>query len=217
MKRRIRRAGLLTLLCLLLPVLAACGGGSAPEYPELAEIPEVETASQENSLIRLSYDPEKWIGQPMTDPMLFLYVETLGDAFSVNINVQYSGEFDRPLDEELMEELVQAIEQEHPADIETAQMYRVQDAPVICLESSTTITDELLDLMIAEGGWSEGWIESIGGRDVLLGESNRTITVYAVKEERLFIYTGSYVEERHAQPLQEALALAIATTEWVGP
>lgn len=215
-KQRIQRAGLLALLCLLLPVLTACGG-NAPEYPVLAEIPEVETASQENSLIRLSYDPETWIGQPMTDPLFLLYGETLEEAFSVNINVQYSGEFDRALDGKMMEELVQAIEQEHPADIETAQMYRVQDAPVICLESTTTITDELLDLMIAEGGWSEGWLESIGGRDVLLGQSNRTITVYAVKEERLFIYTGSYVEEDHAQPLKEALALAVATTEWVGP
>ena len=61
-------------------LLTACSGEKMLEYEELtAAAPDsMELTSLQNSLIKVSYPKDDWIGQPMTDPLLVVYAETAG-------------------------------------------------------------------------------------------------------------------------------------------
>lgn len=214
-----RRIGLAA--CLLALLLTACGE-KAVDYPELAEIDleSVELSSQENSLVRVSYDPEAWFAVPNTDPMMLAYADTLDEDFVVNLCVQYAGEYTGRLNETFLKEVLSELEELYADDettVDLAEMRQFQGEPVYYFESSMTMTDQRIDRMIADGEWTEAWIDSIGGRELLLGSSSYLITVIAVTDGQLLNYTGAYTEEVYRQPLLDAIAVAIATTEWVGP
>lgn len=207
--------------CLLALLLTACGQ-TTPEYPELAELDleSMELSAQENSLVRVSYDPENWVPQPMTDPMMLVYADTLDEDFVVNFCVQYVGEYTGRLNESFLEELLPELEELYADDettVDLAELRQLRGEPVICIESTMGMTDARIDRMLADGTWTEAWIDSIGGREALLEVFSHLVTVHAVTDGRLINYTGAYIDEAYKQPLLDAMATAIATTEWVGP
>lgn len=213
-----RRIGLAA--CLLALLLTACGQ-TAVEYPELTEIDleSMELSSQENSLVRVSYDPETWIAMPNMDPLTLLYAETAAEEFSVNLTVTYTSESSKKPDEAFMKELAEEMECINGdfMTLELSEMRQVQGNPVVYLESALVLNDAAIDNMIAEGEWSEEWLDSLGGRDAVRGITCRTVNLYACVEKRAYVYTGSYYDDAQKEPLLAALATAIATTEWVGP
>lgn len=215
-----RKGWICLAACLLALLLTACGQ-TAVEYPELAEIDleSMELSSQENSLVRVSYDPENWVPQPMTDPMMLAYAPTVEEEFCVNLTVTYTGESSKKPDEAYMKELAEEMERINGdfMTLELSEMRQVQGNPVVYLESAFVLNDAAIDNMIAEGEWSEEWLDSLGGRDAIRGITCRTVNDYACVEKRAYVYTGSYYDDAHKEPLLAALATAIATTEWVGP
>lgn len=213
-----RRIGLAA--CLLALLLTACGEKAA-DYPELAEIDlaSVELSSQENSLVRVSYDPETWIAIPNMDPLTLLYAETAAEEFSVNLAVDYVSESTEKPDEAYMKVLMLEMDRANSdfMTVDLSEMRQVQGNPVVYLESSLILNDAAIDNMIAEGEWSEEWLDSLGGREAVRGNTTHLVNLYVCVEKRAYVCTGCYYDDAQKQPLLEALATAIATTEWVGP
>lgn len=214
-----KKTALLLAACIFM-LLTACSGEKIPEYEELTAAPDsMELTSLQNSLIKVSYPKDDWIGQPMTDPLFVLYADTAEDEYGVNFNVRYSVDWEDQITQEDLETIRQELQEQFPAiTLKTAEMRQIQGRPVGYVEYADIITDERIDSMLEEGEWTEEWIESIGGRETLLQiPESEVITLYAVTDGHLILYTGCYTEERHRQPLLDAMAAAVATTEWVGP
>ena len=215
-----KKTGLLLAACIFM-LLTACSGEKMPEYEELtAAAPDsMELTSLQNSLIKVSYTKDDWIGQPMTDPLLVVYAETAGEEFAVNFNVRYSGDRADQMTQEDLESIQQMMEEQFPTITpKTTEMRQIQGRPVGCMEYTDAITDERIDFMLEEGEWTEEWIASIGGRETLLQiPESEVITLYAVTDGHLILYTGCYAEESHRQAVLDAMAAAVATTEWTGP
>ena len=93
-------------------------------------------------------------------------------------------------------------------------MYSYKGEPIIYIERTTKITDEMLDLMIESGAITESQIESMGGREALLSipETNQ-IQIYAVVDGNLMIYTGTFYDENSREETLDVMRIMIDTTK----
>lgn len=216
MKKLLKKSTLLALI--LVPVLlTGCG---TPNYPvlETADASAVTLDTIENSVIRYSYPSKDWF-QIGDLPLQIAYTDTWNTGYNVNINVGLAStaKIGRKLTEKDMDSLLSEMVAVGGVDfvtVDVSEMRLYDGEPVIYVEQSTKITDEALDLMIAEGVYTEEMIDAIGGREVVLAMPTASqIAIYAVVDGYCYVCVGSYYEESQKQMLLDAMTIVLSTME----
>ena len=191
-------------------------------YPEIpaAALDYMTYATQENQDIRVSYPLDMLTPDTEVYPMTFYLNDSLETDFFANINIQKSIEFPGVLDESALEEFMEAFGAQYAASgmtITLSELRTLHGQPVIYLEAVTQITDTVIDIMIEQGILTEEYIESIGGRDILKALPPTYNTgIYGVVDSHIAMYTASYQDEAHRQPLIDVMTVLFSNTEILG-
>lgn len=216
MKRK--TAAVLAAACLALCLIFAGCGIDLEAYPpiEPVNIEAEELATSANSTFSVQYPAGKWTGTNDTAPLIIYYSETMDSNRAVNVNVQRSGTYGGKFTEKEMNQLAESLVNSPSSDLKSAELRSLNGKSIICIESSTRITDESLDLLLEQGVITQADIDAAGGRDALLATPPADqVTLYAVRGAYLYIYTGTYYEESQKDDVLECINVLIQTTEEV--
>lgn len=213
-------------LTLVSVLLAGCGGdgGDAKEdtyseYPviEAADYSGMELDTVSNDKLSYSYPAGQW-EFIWEDPLQIAQTETMGTGKTVNINMnlEAQGQKGDGWMDDVMDQLSPENfeEQGDSMDIRAMEIRTLNGEPVVYMEVVTKITDEMLDMMIDSGVYTEEMLEDLGGREALLAIPPTTqIAIYTVKDGTLFSCTGTYFGEEQKQVVLDTMAVMIATVE----
>lgn len=217
------------LLAMLLVLCLMTGCSSQPQdaaaapaevsYPEIpaAALGDMTYAAQENQDIRVSYPQDILTPDTETYPMTLYLNDSLETNFFANINIQKSIEFSGVLDESVLKEIMEAFGSQYASSgmtINLSELRTLHGQPVIYLEAITQVTDTVIDVMIEQGILTEEYIESIGGRDILKElPPTYNVGIYGVVDGHIAMYTASYHDSAHKQPLIDAMTVLFSNTE----
>lgn len=162
--------------------------------------------------------PDSWmLGENITGTNIAVYQKSsygTGQTNNVNavISQQFSGKITKKMTDELLASLNEYLDE--GTKVTASGMYSYKGEPIIYIERTTKITDEMLDLMIESGAITESQIESMGGREALLSipETNQ-IQIYAVVDGNLMIYTGTFYDENSREETLDVMRIMIDTTK----
>lgn len=215
MKRKTFAA--VTAVCLALClILAGCGTVNEEDYPPLEKVDltsmTLETVS--NSTFSTQYPADKWTGTDGTSPLIVYYNDTADSSQATNINAQRSSTYSGKFTEKYMNKLVESITESYPnVEILKAELRSINGKSVICTETITLFTDEMLDSLLEQGVLTQDDIDNAGGREAILSiPPTDQITLYAVTGAYLYVYTGTYYEESQRADVLEALTVMAQTT-----
>jgi len=215
MKKRV--FALILTLALILSCLTAC---SAPEntvsYPvlEAADISGIDQSVRIGSgNLTASYPTDTWTVGGVNNGLAMIFLnETYGTSSAVNINMQVNAKYSLPLTEAVMEDILKNLDGSGMT-VEVSEMRTLNGEPVIYMESITQITDEALDLMVEEGMITEDEITALGGREFLKSiPPTHTISISAIVDGWMCIYSGTYYDDAHYQPVLDAMTVLIQTS-----
>ena len=212
----IRSKKFIPILLLALIFLAGCAD-KAEDYPvmEPIDFTTMELESAQDSTLKLSFPADGWTAIPDSTLLSLVYDETADTKTDVNISAQLIGKFSGTLSNKYRDSLAKAMEK-NPGylTLDLMEMRSLNGSPVIYCEATAAFTDEGLDTLLEAGTITEETIESMGGREALLSiPPSHQITMYAVVDSQLIIYTGTYYEDTQKQVVTDTLTVMISTTE----
>ncbi|MBR6801163.1 MAG: hypothetical protein IKM61_05395 [Eubacteriaceae bacterium] len=209
MKRKI-----LSLASLLLAVLmlASCGG---EKYPALnvTDLSAEELETAENSTIAISFPKDEWTADTSISPLTVYYDATYGTDNATNINAQAAGKFPNALNESHIKELFAAVEENPALTIDLCEMRTLGEENVIYGECTTRLTDDAIDMLIENGTLTQELIDFAGGREFFLNiPPVSQIMIYAVVDDTLCLYVGSYYNENEKQLVLDVINVMYENT-----
>lgn len=199
----------------ILVLLTGCAN-EADSYPVMEPIDSSTVALEhaEYDTLKLSFPADGWT---IIDGefLAITYDETSGTDSDVNITTQVVGKFPGKLSNKYRDNLAKAMEK-NPGylTLELMEVRSLHGAPVIYCEATAAFTEEGLDALLKAKAITEENIEAMGGREALLSiPPSYQVTMYAVIDKQLVIYTGTYYEEAQKQPVIDALTVMITTSD----
>jgi len=218
-----KRNLIIIALALVLLTLASCGSkddvSKTDAYPVLnANALSGETAVAEDSKLKITYLKDEWTYNEGFEPFMLYYTDHLGSAEGqTNINIQSMGTMLRSLSQKDLEDMLASVNAENPGflRIEASELRSLNNRTVIYIEAVTEITDDVIDMLIENGTFTEDDINAIGGREVLLNSIPTTnqIMIVAVADKNLVLYTGSYYDEAGKQLIIDTTSFLIDNTD----
>lgn len=214
MRKRIIAALLAACLCLM---LCGCGG---EKYPSMrcVDISNLSLSEASNSVMSLRYPDELWYGADDTDPLIIYYRSTMGTDQVININAQKLSECRTAPTEQDMKDIVDGVQEMYVSiDIKDAELRDLNGSTVIYMEGTFSFTDDVIDLVLESGKWTQADLDAMGGREVLLAlPPTEQMFLYLVKDGWLYLYTGTYFDEQHHDMVLDTITVLAQTTESVG-
>ena len=214
LKSYVAKAGVCLGMCLM---LCSCGdaASSAANAPilEAADTSSLELGEVSNASFSMQYPSEDWYGYDGSDP-LFVYYYT---DQAVNINVQKSANYNAKLTEKDLKDVVADLsDSENGLSVElvTSELRAFDGETVLYFEIVSQMTDAVIDYMLESGTWTQDFLDSIGGREVLLNiPPNDQIIIYAVIDGGLYVYTGTYYGADQKDNVLDCMTVLMQTTK----
>lgn len=220
-----RSLSLLGAAALGLALLAGCGGSgssgaaSTPDYPviEAVDTTGMTLETADDGSVQVSYPAGEWTQNPDMGTLTILYTESMGTGQAISLNVQCAGDCPATLTDSDRETLMAQFEGQVGLSIDVSEMRLLHGQPVIYTETTMTMTDEYIDLALESGAFTQEMLDSIGGREALLNaEPTRQVNLYAVVNDKLFIYSGTYHTAEQKQLLVDGLTVIVPNSRTVG-
>ena len=215
---------LAVLAAMLLALLCACGGNNNTpaedtDYPamEAADLSAMELGLASNSAMSAQYNADEWYGEDVSGLLTFYYLPTLDTDNVANVNAQKLSQFDDALDSNMAQELEKNLSNNYAfLSVGKTEMKTLNDAPVIYMEGTFSFTDEVIDFMLKDGGWTQEDIDALGGREAILAlpETNQSY-LYTVKDGWLYLFTGTYYAADQGAAVLECMTVLAQTAQSV--
>lgn len=212
-----KKVGLIFLCILMVLTVAGCGEKKAeePKYPALEDV-EAPSNAEEGSYggFTAQYDADNWVFNTGLGQFAIYDKEDFESSSDkvTNINVRVSGEYDGKIDEELMNELMKQLKVigMNGFEITDNKIMTFNGEPIIYYEAETTLTDDMIDLLIEEGSITEADITALGGREKLKNSGSVSqVGINAVVDGNMLAVTGTYNED--PSEVLDAMKLLIKT------
>ncbi len=213
---------LAALVAMLLALLCACGGNNNTpaedtDYPamEAADLSAMELGLASNSAMLAQYNADEWYGEDVSGLLTFYYLPTLDTDNVANVNAQKLSQFDDALDSNMAQELEKNLSNNYAfLSVGKTEMKTLNDAPVIYMEGTFSFTDEVIDFMLKDGGWTQEDIDALGGREAILAlpETNQSY-LYTVKDGWLYLFTGTYYAADQGAAVLECMTVLAQTAQ----
>lgn len=178
---------------------------------------ELETISNSQMGYGYSFPAGEWV-QILENPLQIAWMETLTTDQAVNISVSLASTSKLPTN--WVDDALEELQEEIPAmygdsiRIESIDVRVLDGEKVIYTEIVTQITDEMIDLLIDEGVYTEEQIEASGGREALLSIPPTTqVAIYAAKDGYGYVCTGTYYAADQKQMVLDTMTIMIGTLE----
>lgn len=203
---------------LIAVILTGCGGSNSTEqYPEMeaVDISTMELMNIEYDGLRCQVPADSWMeGVEMAGNTVALWVDTAYDEQQVSIRADVVGYYDEPISQEFMDEVVAGFNEDLTMTVTTSEMRSFLNAPIFYSEMSIEFTEEVIDNLIEQGYWTEEELEPVGGREYYMSiPKTNTIMVYAVVDDNMVTYGGSFYDEAQKQVVLDTINIMIQTTE----
>ena len=215
---------LAALAAMLLALLCACGGNNNTpaedtDYPamEAADLSAMELSLASNSAMSAQYNADEWYGEDVSGLLTFYYLPTLDTDNVANVNAQKLSQFDDALDSNMAQELEKYLSSNYAfLSVGKTEMKTLNGAPVIYMEGTFSFTDEVIDFMLKDGGWTQENIDALGGREAILAlpETNQSY-LYTVKDGWLYLFTGTYYAADQGAAVLECMTVLAQTAQSV--
>ena len=171
-------------------------------------------AEAANEQVSVSYDSENWVQEESAALLTLILEETKDDANMVNISLQVSAEYEGPFTNNDRKALYRTFSSYGYISFDAFELRRIENDIIIYMEMTTKFTDKNIDSMLEKGLLTEEAMESVGGRDYLLSMPTTYQTmIYAIRDGRICVYTGTCYSKEHKQLLQDQMLLMIGSTE----
>lgn len=213
---------LAALAAMLLALLCACGGNNnSPaedtDYPamEAADLSAMELSLASNSAMSAQYNADEWYGEDVSGLLTFYYLPTLDTDNVANVNAQKLSQFDDALDSNMAQELEKNLSSNYAfLSVGKTELKTLNGAPVIYMEGTFSFTDEVIDFMLKDGGWTQEDIDALGGREAILAlpETNQSY-LYTVKDGWLYLFTGTYYAADQGAAVLECMTVLAQTAQ----
>ncbi len=213
---------LAALAAMLLALLCACGGNNNTpaedtDYPamEAADLSAMELGLASNSAMSAQYNADEWYGEDVSGLLTFYYLPTLDTDNVANVNAQKLSQFDDALDSNMAQELEKNLSNNYAfLSVGKTEMKTLNGAPVIYMEGTFSFTDEVIDFMLKDGGWTQEDIDALGGREAILAlpETNQSY-LYTVKDGWLYLFTGTYYAADQGAAVLECMTVLAQTAQ----
>ena len=194
-------------------------GDDAENYPviETADYSDVALETAENSQFSCSYPADGWMAMA-GNPIQIYWSETMGSGQAVNITMSLASTAKAPDNYNWVEDMLSQLEdgalEGYDITIESIEPRLLNGEVVVYAEIVTQITDEMIDLMIEQGVYTEEQIENAGGRELLLSIPPTTqISITAKQGGYLYTCTGTYYDHEQKQMVLDTMAIVIGTAE----
>lgn len=189
----------------------------AVDYPviEVADYSGTELDTVENRQLSYSFPAGEW-ELVLDDPLGIAWEETLDSEQAVNINMSLVSTSKAPDNwiEDGLEQLQDESMGSFGVTVNSIEVRLLDGSPVIYMEVVTEFTDEMIDLVIEQGIYTEAQIEAAGGREALKSIPPTTqMAIYAEKDGYCYVCTGSYYAEDQRQLVLDTMAAMIGTVE----
>lgn len=218
---KMKKSLLAALLGALVLLLCACGESQDQvNYPAL-DAPDLDTMTLSqvaNSSVRVKYDADEWIAVPNLDPLTFYYMETSdSEDEAVNININYLGGDVNRLAEGDMADLVAGLTEAYSdLNLQVKEMRTLAGEPVIYMEGTMQMTDQMIDQLIQQGAFTQEDIDALGGREVLLAiPPTDQVYLFVNNGGDLFLCTGTYYADDQKAVVVDAMTVLARTAESV--
>lgn len=202
-------------LCLLLIFTAGCGEKTSA-YPSLGEVTEpANTAEATYSGFTAQYDADKWVFDSSLGQFAIYDKEDYESEDSetfVNINVVVSTDYEGPFTEKDMNSLMESMNSMgiDGFEIKNNKLMTFDGETVIYYEAETTMTDDMIDLLIEQSNLTEADIEALGGREYLKERGSvKQAAINAIIDGKAVSITGTYQES--TEEILDAMKLLIKT------
>lgn len=196
------------------------GDEDTENYPviEAVDYSDMELETISNSQMGYSFPAGEWV-QIWDNPLQIAWIDTINsDGQAVNISVNLVSTLKLP--KNWLEDALEELQEEFPdtygdsITIESIDVRTLNGEKVIYTEVVTKINDEMIDLMIEEGVYTEADIDALGGRERILSAPPTTqIAIYAEKDGYVYVCTGTYYEEDQKQIVLDTMTIMIGTME----
>ena len=213
---------LAALAAMLRALLCACGGNNNTpaedtDYPamEAADLSAMELGLASNSAMSAQYNADEWYGEDVSGLLTFYYLPTLDTDNVANVNAQKLSQFDDALDSSMAQELEKNLSSNYAfLSVGKTEMKTLNGAPVIYMEGTFSFTDEVIDFMLKDGGWTQEDIDALGGREAILAlpETNQSY-LYTVKDGWLYLFTGTYYAADQGAAVLECMTVLAQTAQ----
>ena len=213
---------LAALAAMLLALLCACGGNNNTpaedtDYPamEAADLSAMELGLASNSAMSAQYNADEWYGEDVSGLLTFYYLPTLDTDNVANVNAQKLSQFNDALDSSMAQELEKNLSDNYAfLSVGKTEMKTLNGAPVIYMEGTFSFTDEVIDFMLKDGGWTQENIDALGGREAILAlpETNQSY-LYTVKDGWLYLFTGTYYAADQGSAVLESMTVLAQTAQ----
>lgn len=213
---------LAALAAMLLALLCACGGNNNTpaedtDYPamEAADLSAMELSLASNSAMSAQYNADEWYGEDVSGLLTFYYLPTLDTDNVANVNAQKLSQFDDALDSNMAQELEKNLSSNYAfLSVGKTELKTLNGAPVIYMEGTFSFTDEVIDFMLKDGGWTQEDIDALGGREAILAlpETNQSY-LYTVKDGWLYLFTGTYYAADQGAAVLECMTVLAQTAQ----
>lgn len=213
---------LAALAAMLLALLCACGGNNNTpaedtDYPamEAADLSAMELSLASNSAMSAQYNADEWYGEDVSGLLTFYYLSTLDTDNVANVNAQKLSQFDDALDSNMAQELEKNLSSNYAfLSVGKTELKTLNGAPVIYMEGTFSFTDEVIDFMLKDGGWTQEDIDALGGREAILAlpETNQSY-LYTVKDGWLYLFTGTYYAADQGAAVLECMTVLAQTAQ----
>lgn len=203
------------ILALVLLLLVGCAS-EADSYPVMTpatlDVTALEVA--EGDELRFSFPTSGWTADDSYEIPVIVFEESNDGTPPLTVSAQIIGRFSGKLSNKYRDDLAEAMEGQVSAmTLDLLEMRTLRGEGVLYCESTGLFTDEILDAMLEAGTVTQDQIDQQGGREALLAiPTTYYITVYAVKDRHLVLYTGTYYAASQKQLVLDAMTTAIATS-----
>ena len=186
-------------------------------YPVIvtADYSDVTLETVGNSQFTCSYPVDGWMAAE-GNPVQIYWEDTIGSGQAVNITMSLASTAKAPDSwiEDMLAQLEDGALEGFAITVESIEPRLLSGEPVVYAELVTQITDEMIDLMIEQGVYTEEQIENAGGREVLLSIPPTTqISITAVKDGYAYTCTGTYYDQEQKQMVLDTMAIVIDTVK----
>lgn len=195
------------------------GDDDTENYPVIkaADYSDMDLETISNSQMSYSFPAGEWM-QILDNPLQIAWMETLASDQAVNISVSLAST--SKLSKNWIDDALEDLQEEFAEmygdsiTIESVDVRTLEGEKVIYTEIVTKINDEMIDLLIEQGVYTEEQIDAAGGREVLLAIPPTTqIAIYAEKDGYGFVCTGTYYAEDQKQMVLDTMTIMLGTIE----
>ena len=212
---------IISIILVLAMVLSLSVGCTKEEtYTVMDEIAlDFDLTQIDNDVFKVQHPTDTWTYDDTFAsgfPTFFETASLIPDTFTNNVNFVVAGPSDEPMSKDAADEILTASESSFKAQgivIESSDVKKLGDTVILYLEQIATVTDELIDLTIAEGVFTEEMIEAMGGRDALK-KPVTSIAFYTVIDGNVLIITGTYEGATGKATVLDMMKIFVQTIEY---